>query len=520
MTKHKDYDTAGANRIVTDFTLALGGVEPDYAEKYRPDGDFILFQFAYPSNRFYSVLENINNSLSPDDPWRDHMSIVARTKKPSNTLKLPEIELLQSELSQSLTVDQNTFGDDFLSRYTKSVTNHERSIVGKANFIVYGRRGAGKSSLLAYAMHHLKRQEMPYCWVAMQTYNGRDDVQALCSILAEVIAEARKYVNTSKAREEFNDLFATLQRLGEVSNDSADEQHLTRLLPRMKLTLRHVAEKDRPLTIFLDDLHCLGEALQPKFLGMLYSLCRDNNIYIKASGNEQFTRIWDAKKRYGLEPPHDVQILRLDYNLTMPDLSKEHIRGILDAHAQYCGLPSVSYIANEDVISRLVLVAAAVPRDALSLFSQAITKSLVKGQKSVSVTSVNMAASETLEEKVRDMERDILQGKEEVDNMLERLKHFCITDQRKNAFLIKIDNTNREYLLMQKLIALRLVHVLHEGITPHKAGIRYMALMLDFGFYVGIRAAKSVELFPGTPRSLPAKELRKLPVLPPNLLEG
>ncbi len=201
----------------------------------------------------------------------------------------------------------------------------------------------------------------------------------------------------------------------------------------------------------------------------------------------------------------------------MPDLSEEHIKGILDAHARYCGFPSIGYLANDEVISRLVLVAAAVPRDALSLFSQAITKSSIKRQKTVSVTSINMAASETLEEKVRDMERDILGGREDVNSQLARLKKFCIKDQRKNSFLVKINNASNGFLLIQKLIALRLVHVLHEGITPHKAGERYVALMLDFGFYVGIRAAKSVELFPDRPRELPAKELRRLPVFDPEI---
>jgi hypothetical protein len=40
--------------------------------------------------------------------------------------------------------------------------------------------------------------------------------------------------------------------------------------------------------------------------------------------------------------------------------------------------------------------------------------------------------------------------------------------------------------------------------------------MLDFGFYIGIRAARSVKLFPEKPKQLTAKELRKLPIFDPD----
>jgi hypothetical protein len=54
----------------------------------------------------------------------------------------------------------------------------------------------------------------------------------------------------------------------------------------------------------------------------------------------------------------------------------------------------------------------------------------------------------------------------------------------------------------------------HEGITLHEAGRRFMAVMLDYGFYVGVRAARSVDLFQHEPASILAKDLRKLPIFP------
>lgn len=141
---------------------------------------------------------------------------------------------------------------------------------------------------------------------------------------------------------------------------------------------------------------------------------------------------------------------------------------------------------------------------------------LVKKQKVVSVTSLNAAASEAIEEKLKDIEKDTSsEEKARLSACLEQVKSFCLVTHKKNAFLVKIVNASPGYINVQRLTALRFVHLLHEGITPHKAGERYIALMLDYGFYIGIRAARSITLFPDKPRPLTAKELRNLPILEP-----
>ncbi|MFM0019861.1 ATP-binding protein [Paraburkholderia azotifigens] len=504
--KPTDEDT-----VVEKFTAALSGTRPEFHVKHRPDGDFIVFEFAAPSPRFYELIESINEDLAPSNSFKDRISITTRTKKPLNVLEMPETALLQRELSASLTVDRNTFGGDFLDRYTPSVTGLEKEVVVSANHVVYGRRGSGKSSLLAYAMHQLRLQGLPYCWIAMQTYASRADVQAIASVLSEIFAEAATYVSVGA---EFRTLADELLALGESDDGEVVTSKLTRMVPRMRRSLAMVTASHKMFTIFLDDLHVLDKHLQPELLAFIYSLTRGNKTYIKLSGIEQLTNLWDGDNKRGLESPHDIQTLKLDHNLTSPDQSKNQIVTILDRHAKYCGMPKIGFLATDEYIDRLVLSAAAVPRDALSLFSKSISRSLLKNQKTVSITSLNAAASEAVEEKLKDVDKDIFsETADSISPYLDKVKRFC-TKQKKNAFLVKIENGNDGYINVQKLVALRFVHVLHEGITPHKAGERYVALMLDFGFYIGIRAARSIELFPDTPRQLVAKELRTLPIFP------
>jgi hypothetical protein len=202
----------------------------------------------------------------------------------------------------------------------------------------------------------------------------------------------------------------------------------------------------------------------------------------------------------------------------MPDKAASHIEGILDAHAVYCGLPSVRFLCTSgDVLSRLVWVSAGVPRDALNMFAQAMTKGTAVGRSLVSVTNVNVAASEMVSQKLRELEVDVPERTIEGDlaAALERIKDFCIKKERKNAFLIEIKNDNTFYQSILKLVDLRLVHVISEGITVGEAGRKYVALILDYGFYTGIRAAQSVDLFNRQTERVAYKDLRKLPVFEP-----
>ncbi|SAK85597.1 ATP-binding protein [Caballeronia ptereochthonis] len=496
--------------VVNAFAIALAGISPAFHIKERPDGSFLVFELAAPSARFFELLDGVNDSLPDENMFKNRVSISARPQKPTNVLTIPETAILQQELSASLTVDRNTFGSDFLARYTPSVTSLEKEIVVPTNHIVYGRRGSGKSSLLAYSMHHLRLSRSPFCWVAMQAYAARSDRQAIASVLSEIFSEAAQY---AASPTELHSLADELLALGESDDEEVVANKLNRMVPRMRKTLAAVSGA-KSFTVFLDDIHVLDYALQPELLSFIYSLARGNKTYIKVSGIEQLTNLWAGDIKRGMEPPHDIQILMLDHNLTSPDQSRSHIKSILDKHAVYCGLPNIDYLANQDYIDRLVLSAAAVPRDALSLFSKSISRSVLKSQKSISITSLNAAASEAIEEKLKDVRKDAFSTSEgTVAHQLQIVKRFC-AENKKNAFLVKIDNANDTYNGVQKLVALRFVHVLHQGITPHKAGERYFALMLDYGFYIGIRAARSMELIPDTPRQLAAKELRTLPILP------
>lgn len=502
-----------ADELVDRVSKSLSNTRLDYEIKDRADGPYLVFHVVQPSEHIFRALRHAQSELNEDHPFKHRATIQKRGGTATDRIQLPETQLLRTVLSESLTVDAYTFGNDFFSRYIPSVFEYENQILSESNNLVYGRRGSGKSSLLAYAKHRRENAGLPYAWIAMQPYYGRDDIQVSIDVFSDLISQLSTTVDDGATFDRFGVLLA---RLSEMT-DSDAQKALVRLLPKLARAITDASKSSYDIFIFIDDIHVLKPSFQPELLGQLYSISRGNRCYIKVSGIEQFSRPWNSQGQIGLESPHDALVLKLDYNLTMPEKSRTHIQNILDAHARYCGLPSIAYISGADVLSRLVWVAAAVPRDALHLFSQAITRASSQDQKKVSITSINVAASEVAEQKLRDIEHDHSPRTASTRTILDQLKEFCIKDKRQNAFLLEIKNDDAGFSSVQDLIALRLVHVLHEGITPHEAGKRYQALMLDYGFYVGIRAARSVDLFQKKPERPAAKDLRKLPVFKPTI---
>ncbi len=364
--------------------------------------------------------------------------------------------------------------------------------------------GAGKSTLLLYVLQTQDELSRQSVWIDMQVYARRNDVSVLSDVICEVL---EKTSNTIGIKQGFQDLLTKLKQ------PDLEEETIRKQLPVIRRLLSSFADQGKELFIFLDDIHVLNMELQPRLLDILYAVGRGNKIFLKMSAIETLTKPFDPKTKQGLQIHHDVQLIRLDYNLTSPDKAAQHIEAILDSHARYCGIPSIrSLCTSSDVIPRLTWVAAGVPRDALNLFSQAMTKATLSGKQRVSVSDVNTAASEAINTKLRELESEVSGDTHSLEALLEEIREFCVKQHRKNAFLVEIKTNDTLFQDVQTLVDLRLLHVINEGITIKEAGRKYLALILDYGFYTGVRAAQSVVLFNRKTGKVTYKDLRKLPV--------
>jgi hypothetical protein len=494
--------------VVQQFEARSGLQGVDYDVKPRPDGHALIFRLANPTERFYKLLQEINPTISAENGPAIISTVQKRT--PTNRLQSPEGRYFLRILSESLNINRGSFKDDFFARYTKSVSNAEAQITAAANHIVFGRRGAGKSSLLLYAMRMRERETQPSVWLDMQVYQKRADNRLALDVFSDILRQLTDFPSRVPVSSHITAKLESLR-----AQPDLDDDEIRRFLPEMRQAFIPLQTGPNNLFVFLDDFHVLDTEAQAKLLGFIYSVTRGTNVFLKLSAIETLTKTWDSVNHTGLQVPHDAQTIKLDYNLTMPDKAAAHIEGILDAHAAYCGLPSVRFLCtSNDVLSRLIWVSAGVPRDALNMFAQAMTKGSISNRTRVSVTNVNLAASEMVSQKMRDLEIDVPTSPQEhsLSAVLEQVKNFCIRQERKNAFLVEIQNDVPVYQSILKLVDLRLVHVISEGITVGEAGRKFLGLILDYGFYTGIRAAQSVDLFNKQTERVTYKELRKLPI--------
>jgi Cdc6-like AAA superfamily ATPase len=500
--------TKASAEVLRIFTEKTGLTDPVSEVRDRPDGRLLVILIAHPNERHYAAANEIGDSLPADHPFAGRIAVAQRKLGPV-TLADPEARLLQRTLASAVTSDRHSFKGDFFQLYIRTASRAEEQVLADGNHIVFGRRGAGKSSLLVYAMRTLEQKKQPFAWVDMQTYAHRTDNRVILDVIGEILQQVAELGLGGHV------VTTVLTRLKDLQTDVRDAEldSVRRLAPELKALFGGVTKQLGRFTIFLDDLHVIGEQIQPALLGVLYSFSRGNRVSLKVSALEHFTRHWDASARLGLEVPGDAQTVPLDYNLTNPGNALAHIQSILDAQAQFCGLRSILSICGSTVIERLVWLAAGVPRDALSILQQAMASAAADARRKVTVTDVNVAASAYVEDKMRHLTADTAEGQDRIRGLLDFIKAFCIKEKRINAFLVPIEQEEGIFRDLLRLIDLRFLHVLNRGITPRKAGEKYMALLLDYGFYTGVRRAKTVDVLQKRPATLKYQELRGLPTL-------
>lgn len=488
------------DQILDLFEKRTGLNSLSYEDVTKGESIVRIVYVANATDRLFSIL----NDCIRETPESENLHVTLKSKSNAAIVQSPESKLLLKVLSESQNINRHSFPSDFFERYTQSVSGAEAQIVSSANHVVTGRRGAGKSMLLLYCLKTREIARAPSVWIDIQAYSGRNDEQAISDVITEFLFQIDFPVSV------LDEALAMRHKIESTDNNI---DHIRKIVPKLRRILSEVS-REKELFVFLDDLHIFNLDLQHILLDVLYSIFRGNRIFLKISAIETLIIPYNSASKMGIEIPQDAQRLGLDYNLTTPDRAAEHIEAILDSHARYAALPSIRRLCSSShVLPRLTWVSAGVPRDAINLFAQSMLKASASGKQRVTVSNVNMAASDNLSIKIKDLQSDASASSDILNALLERIRQFCVTEIKSNAFLVEIKSGDDGFKNVMRLVQLRLLHVISEGITPKEAGKKFMALILDYGLYTGVRAAASVELFNRDTESVSAKDLRKLKIL-------
>jgi len=497
------------------FAQALG--LPEIATSVESVGteEFLKFHVGRRAPVYDHALRETQDGLPDTNPYRGlvGLKIDPHERFPDSV----EANVLQALLVRSTRpiVDQKT-AHVFPSQYVPFQNNEETQAIQPAAHLIVGRRGVGKTTLILKAKELIERANGLAVVLDMQPYSSADD-SVLIDVLTDLatgiakVAE-RKYPGATKEVTELqkfaDDLFT-----GVVKPERASAA-LRRAVSALTTAV------DSELFVFLDDYHLVKLEQQPRVVEAIHGGLKGARGWLKVAGLRSLLKVYDPKTKKGLQSPGDAQVISLDLTLVDPGAAEKHLRNILLNFLRLVGVNKLQISVAERAFHRLVWANAGVPRDFLQMFSKAIEHARRAGRRRVELSDANLAIGEFGKQKMSELEEDARNEQNFLKKALETIEKHCLESVNKkvNAFLIRSESSN-EYNAVKTLSDLRLVHLLHQTITPHKAGEQYEAYMLDYSLFTGFRQRRNIEeMLPEDGKQFKAKQLRGLPILPQGFL--
>ena len=420
-----------------------------------------------------------------------------------------EAEVLRGILARSTRVISSDERAGSLAQYVPFQNNEESLVIQPATHLIIGRRGVGKSTLIARAQELLRRDRKMCVVIDSQPYTqliGDELFFDVTADFARLVARIAQELGQADLSDEFRSLAEKLLA-GEIQ------------VQRIASTLRRSIQKltsscDSDLFVFLDDFHLIQSSWQPGLIEVIHGALKGVRGWLKIAGLQSLLKHYDPKTRQGLQTPGDAQVISLDLTLVDPEAARDHLRKILASFLSLVGIEKSTEAIADQAFKRLVWANAGVPRDFLQMFAASIEHAARADRTKVEITDANLAIGELGQKKMSELDDDARNEEGQLRELLRAIEEYCLGKKKINAFLIRSSGTP-EYKLVETLSDLRLLHILHKTITPHKAGERYEAYMLDYSLFTGFRRRPNIkQIMPADESQFKASELRKIPILP------
>jgi hypothetical protein len=498
------------------FARAIGISEVEYRLQQAGTETFLKFVVGRPLPLYDHALRVTQKALPPESPFRGLLGLsFAEERVFPRSL---EADVLQTIITRETrrVAQRERFGP--LSVANISFQNREDlKVIQPATHLILGRRGVGKSTLILRAVELLEKAKKICVVMDMQAYS--ELVQT--ALYREVLHDfARKLAESAEDKLPAAMKGTIAQRLRSFSESMLEGgKDVSRAQPELNRLLAELTEAaGSDVFVFLDDYHVLDEQSQPQLLHIFHGALKGANGWLKVAGLRTRLNAYDPASRKGLQVPGDAQEISLDFTLVDPVTAEDHLRTILQRFLQVVGINSEEQVIHQAPFRRLVWANAGVPRDFLQMFAASLEQARRADREKVALTDVNLSIGEFGQQKMDDMERDARNEQYMLKRAMSFLEDFCLDKNKVNGFLIRSEQS-RERQAVEVLSDLRLVHLIHQTITPHKAGERYQAYLLDYSLFTGFRRRPSItELLPTDGRQFKAKELRRIPELPKGFL--
>jgi hypothetical protein len=448
--------------------------------------------------------------------------------------------------------------------------NFKGRLTVRQNHVIFGRRGAGKSSLV-------KSVCVPAAHVAIRiNLEDYKDIsfpnillhvlKASCDELTEAVKARSKWwqyvaarrlrLRLGKLQTELADLLyepdqeqrqihttessdkaiafqlsAEQPATSKASVSASDKRHskkevsrtvpvdkLARLqidIPAFKKIFGEASALAGGAAIFLvlDDFYFVPKAVQPEFVDYFHRLTKDTPLFLKLATIKHRSRLFKttSESYVGAELEHDIFEIDMDYTLDKFADLQEFMSELLRAAIKDSGARiSADDLFSGDGSSQLCLASGGVPRDYLSLFVR-LANSVVgsKGQK-IGKVEVNEEAIATIANKLEALKLDSAGEREILEGYLGVIRRLVYNEYRTNAFLVAKDELEQhpqERQAIRELVDLRLIHLIDSNTSSAPSdGRRYEAYILDVGLYENSRPRNFNQVEPGSEDSRSRKD--------------
>lgn len=385
--------------------------------------------------------------------------------------------------------------------YIPDTARNIEAVLAPRHQLIFGRRGAGKTALMVEAKRRVIEEGNAFTWVNLQTFRQESSARAYMYICQRICDTIQSYY---ASRLTTTQVLATVSKLrGDLDSLLATgTQEVANLVPRVQQTIRRFLDASSiRFYFFIDELHYLARAEQPRFLDLIHGSVRDCDAWVKVAGIRHLSRWFQPHPPVGMQTGHDADAIDLDLTLENPRKAKNFLEAILASYAKKTGITRLSDLFSNPALDRLVLASGAVPRDFLVLSSGAIRQAQQREKgKVVGVQDVNKAAGDAAKVKLAELEDDAasMSGTSSILDVLNRVRDFCLDMKKCTFFRIDFhDKENRpaEYGVMQDLMDLRLIHLIDSSLSDEKhAGRRSEVYMLDLSQFSGQRLKKRLNV--------------------------
>ena len=412
---------------------------------------------------------------------REVKSVITRLK---DGIKDPKA----TELVNLLTARARTSDVQPSLSYVPDTAQNILTAITPRHHLIFGRRGTGKTALMVEAKQRVESEGCLSYWINMLTHRGGPANRIFVWICRD-LCEKMKVFYSKKQRTP--QLLALISRLRDdadklLTKDEIHHDEVSRLVPDMQNVIRQFTDTNATrFYIFLDDLHYLPSAEQPKLLDLVHGTVRDSDAWLKVAGIRHLTRWFQEKPPLGLQTGHDADHIDLDVTLEEPSRAKTFLEQVFLRYARHVGISSLSSILSPTALDRLVLASGAVPRDYLTLSARAISQAQKREKaRRVGVQDVGQVAGEAAKVKIAELEEDAASS-EDTPSRIKGLDHILTFCDEKSCTFFRIDFRDREdhpkeYSIIKELMDGRLIHLVRASLSDiQKAGRRYEVYMLD-----------------------------------------